>query len=63
VPHIFPGEWQAIYEETFSDVAHRNDCLTLHCRYLRWGTIWVYERIQLNAIFRQNKYQPELHWP
>ena len=27
------------------------------------GTIWVYERIQLNAILRQNKYQPELHWP
>ena len=35
---------------SFSDAAHRNDCLTLHCRYLRWGTIWVYERIQLNII-------------
>jgi hypothetical protein len=48
---------------SFSDAVHRNDCLTLQWRYLRWGTIWVYERIQLNAIFRQNKYQPELHWP
>lgn len=36
---------------SFSDVAHRNDCLTLQCCYLRWGTIWVYERIQLNRSF------------